>query len=66
LCQMYHRHRNLFRHTKCYFYVTLVKWKPISFCLEIVLILRQYMCTICPKCSKGNKIALGTPNGTPR
>jgi hypothetical protein len=34
--------------------------------LEIVLISRQDMCTICAKCSIGSEIALDTPDGTPR
>jgi hypothetical protein len=36
--RMYHGHQNPFKHTRWYFYMTLVKWKLISVCLEIVLI----------------------------
>jgi hypothetical protein len=38
----------------------------VSFCLEIVLILMQYSCTVCAKCTIGLEIILDVPNGTPR
>ena len=34
--------------------------------LEIVLILMQHRCMVCAKCTKGSKIVLDTPDGTPR
>jgi hypothetical protein len=40
LRQIYNGHGNLFRHSRWYFSVTLVKWKLISVRLEIVLISR--------------------------
>jgi hypothetical protein len=38
LRRMYHVHLNHFGHTRWYSKVTYVKWKLISFCLEIVLV----------------------------
>jgi hypothetical protein len=38
LRRMYHRSGNHFGHTRWYTYVTWVKWKLVSFGLEIVLI----------------------------
>jgi hypothetical protein len=35
--------------------------KVVSVRLEIVLISRQDMCTICAKCTIGSEIALGNP-----
>jgi hypothetical protein len=38
----------------------------ILVCLEIVLILMQDRCMVCPKCTIGFEIFLDTPDGTPR
>jgi hypothetical protein len=45
--------------------VTWIKWKLISICLEIVLILMQYRCVVWDEQIIGSKIVLGTPDGTP-
>jgi hypothetical protein len=65
LSQMYNGHGNLFRHTRWYFLVTLVKWKLASDHLEIVLISMQDRCTVCAECTICFEIALGTPDGNP-
>jgi hypothetical protein len=36
---MYHGHGNRFGHTRWYSYVMYVKWKLVSVCLDIVLVL---------------------------
>jgi hypothetical protein len=41
------------------------KWKIISICLEIVLILTQDRYTICAERTIGSKIILGATDGTP-
>ena len=41
-----------------------LKWKLVSVCLEIVLILSQDRCTICAECTTGMEIVLGVPHGT--
>jgi hypothetical protein len=38
----------------------------ISVCMEILLILMQDRCTVCPECTIGSEIFLDTPDGTPR
>ena len=43
-----------------------LKWKLISVCLEIVLMLSQDRCTVCVEHIIGSKIILDTPDGTPR
>jgi hypothetical protein len=43
-----------------------LKWKLVSFHLEIVLILTQVRCTVCAKCTMGLEIILDAPDGTPR
>jgi hypothetical protein len=45
--------------------VTRLKWKLISVCLEIVLILTQDRCMVCAKCTIGSVIVLVAPDGTP-
>jgi hypothetical protein len=35
-------------------------------CLEIMLILMQFRCTVCAKHLIGTEIVLDTPNSTPR
>jgi hypothetical protein len=42
------------------------KWKLISVRLEIVLILTQDRCTVCPEHTIGLEIILHTPDETPR
>ena len=54
LHQTYHRFRNHFGRTQWYFKVTRLKWKLISVCLEIVLILTQDRCIVCAKCNVGS------------
>jgi hypothetical protein len=66
LCRMYHGHGNLFRHTRWYFLVTLIRWKLVSVCLEIVLVSIQDWCTVCAEHTIGLEIILGTPDDTPR
>ena len=48
MLQMYHRLISCFGHTRWYSYVTRLKWKLNSVCLEIVLILTQdsYMVSV--------------------
>jgi hypothetical protein len=46
--------------------MTLVEWKLVLVHLEIVLISMKDRCRICAECAIGSKIALGTPEGTPR
>ena len=41
--------------------MTRVKWKLIG--LKIVLILRQYRCTVCVECTIGSEIVLDEPDG---
>jgi hypothetical protein len=43
-----------------------LKWKLISICLEIVLILMQDRYTVCAKRTIGSVIILDTPDGAPR
>jgi hypothetical protein len=46
--------------------LTRLKWKLVSVCLEIVLILMQDRCTVCAEHTIGLEIMLDAPNGTPR
>jgi hypothetical protein len=62
----YHRLRNCFGRTRWYSYVTRLKWKLISFVLEIVLILTQDRCTVCAKRTIGSEIVLDASDGTLR
>ena len=41
-----------------------LKWKLVSVCFEIVLVLAQDRYTVCAECSLGTKIILGTPDHT--
>jgi hypothetical protein len=66
LRQTYHRLRNFFGRTRWYPYVTRLKWKLVSFHLEIVPILTQDRCTVCAERTVGSEIILDAPNGTPR
>ena len=43
-----------------------LKWKFISVCFEIVLLLTQERCTVCAKHSIGLEVILDRPDGTPR
>jgi hypothetical protein len=65
LCQVYHRLRNHFRHTRLYSQVTRLKWKLVSVRFELVLVLVQDRCTVCAKYIIGSKIILDAPDGTP-
>ena len=42
-----------------------VKWKLVSVCFEIVLVLAQDRYTVCAESSLGMEIILGTPDHTP-
>jgi hypothetical protein len=66
LHQVYHRLRNHFACTQWYFYVTRLKWKLISVCLEIVLIMTQDRSIVYTEQTKGSEIILDAPDGTPR
>jgi hypothetical protein len=63
---MYHRHRNGFGHICWYSDVMYVKWKLVSVCLDILLVLVQDRCTFCAKRTIGLEIILYAPDGTPR
>jgi hypothetical protein len=65
LCQTYSRLSNRFGCTIWYSYMTRLKWKLISVCLDIVLILTQNRCMVCTKCTIGSVIVLVAPDGTP-
>ena len=43
-----------------------LKWKLVSICLEIVLILTQDRCNVCAEHTIGSEVILDTPDGTPR
>ena len=45
--------------------MTMLKWKLVSVCLEIVLILTQDRCTVCVERTIGSEIVLDAPDGTP-
>ena len=64
--QMYHRLRNRFGHTRWYSYVMRLKWKLVSVCLEIVLVLTQDRCTVCAERTIGLEIILDAHDGTSR
>ena len=66
LRQTCHRLKNHFGRTRWYSYVMRLKWKLISVCLEIVLILTQDRCTVRTECTIGSEIILDAPNATPR
>jgi hypothetical protein len=42
--------------------MTRLKWKLVSVCLEIVLILMQDECTVCSERTIGSEIVLDAPN----
>ena len=58
---MFLGHGNHFGHTRSYSYVTFVKRKLVSVCLEVVLISGQHRYTVCAKCSMGMEIILAPP-----
>jgi hypothetical protein len=64
LRQTYHWLRNYFGCTGWYSWVTRLKLKLVSVCLETVLVLVQDRCTVCAKHSIGSKIVLDTPEVT--
>ena len=41
-------------------------WYLVLIRLEIVLVLAQDRCTVCPEGTIGSKIVLDAPDGTPR
>ena len=43
--------------------MTRLKWKHVSVCLEIVLILTQDRCGVCAKRTIGSEIILDAPDG---
>jgi hypothetical protein len=43
-----------------------VMWNLVSFCLETVLVLVQYRCTVCAEYTIGSEIGLDAPDDTPR
>jgi hypothetical protein len=43
-----------------------VMWNLLSVCLEIVLVLVQYRCTVCAERTIGSEIGLDAPDDTPR
>jgi hypothetical protein len=63
---MYHGHGNRFGHTRWYSYVTSVKWKLVSICLDIVLVSMQYRNTVSAECTIALEIILDALDGTPR
>jgi hypothetical protein len=46
--------------------MTKLKWKLVSVCLEIVLILMHNRCTVCAEHTMGSEIVLNAPDATPR
>jgi hypothetical protein len=58
--------RKHFGRTRWYYYVTWLKWKLVSVCLEVVLILTQDSCSVCADHTKGTDIILDAPDETPR
>jgi hypothetical protein len=66
LRQSYHRLKNCFGSTGWHSWVTRLKWKLVSVCLETVLVSVQDGGTVCAKCPIGSEIILDTPYGTSR
>ena len=46
--------------------MTWVTWNLVSIRFEIVLVLAQDWCTVCPEGTIGSEIILDAPDGTPR
>ena len=66
LHQMYHRLRNCFGRPQWYSKVMRLKWKLVSICLEIVLILMQDRCMVCAERTIGLENVLDAPDGSAR
>jgi hypothetical protein len=62
----YQRLTNCFGCAGWYSWVTRLKWKLVSVCLETVLVSVQDRCTVCTKCTKASEIILHAPDGTPK
>jgi hypothetical protein len=60
------KHRNQFGHTRWFSLATRLKWKLVSVCMEIVLILTQDWNAVCAKHTISLEIILDVPSGTPR
>jgi hypothetical protein len=58
LCQMYYRLKSHFGRTRWYSCLMRLKWKLVSFHLEIVLTLTQDRCTVCAERTMDSKIIL--------
>ena len=41
--------------------VSYVKWKLVSVCFEIVLVMAQDRCMVCAECTSAMEITLGIP-----
>jgi hypothetical protein len=65
LRQMNYRLKNYCGRTGWNSYVMWVMWNLILVCLEIVLVLVQNRCTVCANRTRGSKIILDAPDGTP-
>ena len=65
LRQTYFRLRNRFGRTRQYFQATRFKWKLVSVCLEIVLILTQDRCSVCVEGTIGSEMILDARDGAP-
>ena len=61
LHRMYLGHGNRFGHSRMVLKVMYVKWKLVSVCFEIVLVLAQDRCTVCAECTSGMEIILAHP-----
>ena len=66
LRRMYRRLRNDFGHHRWNLTMMRFKWKLVSVGLEIVQILKQDRCMVCPEHTIGSKIILDAPDVTPR
>jgi hypothetical protein len=66
LRETYHRLRNNFGRTRWYALVMMLKWRLVSVCLKIMLMLMQDTCKFCAKRTIGSEIVLDAPDGTPR
>jgi hypothetical protein len=64
LRQTYHRVKNHFGCTQWYSKVTRLKWKLVSFRLELALILTQDKCTVCAERTIGSEFVLDALDGT--
>ena len=46
--------------------MTMLKWKLVLVCLEIVLVSVQDRCMVCARCTIGLQIILDAPDGATR